>query len=587
MRSSMSLSVYTNRYQVALITLIATFATGAAGATWTTLDPPGATFTEPHAIDGSRVVGEYADASGPYQSFLYDGTAWTTLAFPGATYTIAFDIDGTDIVGLYIDASGRQHGFLYDGTTWTTLDYPGASGTSLYGVDAGKIVGNCNTAGGIMYDGTTWSVLSLPESGLTVLGIDGSNIIASRWSHSFVYDGTTWTKLEFPGVASTEAHGIDGSYIVGEYNTQSGAPDHGFIWDGTTWTTLDLPGANGTIIFDIDGARMVGRYLDSSGQFHGFLYSVNQAPVANAGPDQTVEQTSVSGADVVLDGSASSDPEGEPLTYEWTWTGGSASGVNPMVSLPPGETEISLTVSDGELSDTDTVCISIEDTTPPQIFIGAPEPYAIYPAGALTLAFGATDAVGVTELAGTLEESNGSPQPVSPGEIPGVGVYTLVVTANDAAGNIAESEPVFFVVYDAEGGFVTGGGWIDSPPGAYRPDTSLAGRANFGFVSKYKKGATAPEGQTEFVFQAGDLNFHSSSYDWLVVTGSDYAKFKGTGTINGFGAYKFMLWARDGGSTGDTFRIKIWQETNSVEDVVYDNGTDRPISGGSIVVHTK
>ena len=40
-------------------------------------------------------------------------------------------------------------------------------------------------------------------------------------------------------------------------------------------------------------------------------------------------------------------------------------------------------------------------------------------------------------------------------------------------------------VYDPNAGFVTGGGWIDSPLGAYIPDPALAGRANFGFVSKY------------------------------------------------------------------------------------------------------
>lgn len=95
-----------------------------------------------------------------------------------------------------------------------------------------------------------------------------------------------------------------------------------------------------------------------------------------------------------------------------------------------------------------------------------------------------------------------------------------------------------------------------------------------------------PTGNTEFVFHAGGLNFHSSSYEWLVVTGSDYARFKGTGTINGAGQYKFMLWAGD--DDPDTFRIKIWEEDESdLEFVVYDNGMDQAISGGSIVVHAK
>ncbi len=82
------------------------------------------------------------------------------------------------------------------------------------------------------------------------------------------------------------------------------------------------------------------------------------------------------------------------------------------------------------------------------------------------------------------------------------------------------------------------------------------------------------------------MNFHSSSYDWLVVTGSDYAKFKGAGTINGSGDYKFMLWAGD--KEPDTFRIKIWEEDDAGnETVIYDNGSDQEIGGGSIVIHAK
>jgi hypothetical protein len=70
------------------------------------------------------------------------------------------------------------------------------------------------------------------------------------------------------------------------------------------------------------------------------------------------------------------------------------------------------------------------------------------------------------------------------------------------------------------------------------------GKANFGFVAKYKKGATIPEGQTEFQFKAGNLNFHSTTYQWLVVSGAR-AQYKGVGTINGAGDFGFMLTAID------------------------------------------
>ena len=70
-----------------------------------------------------------------------------------------------------------------------------------------------------------------------------------------------------------------------------------------------------------------------------------------------------------------------------------------------------------------------------------------------------------------------------------------------------------------------------------------------------------------------------------MVTGSDYARFKGSGTINGMGDYKFMLWAGD--DVPDTFRIKIWWEDGEDENIVYDNGMDQEIAGGSIVIHAK
>jgi len=228
----------------------------------------------------------------------------------------------------------------------------------------------------------------------------------------------------------------------------------------------------------------------------------NTAPTANPGGPHLGAVNSA----IQFDGSLSSDPEGDPLTYAWTFGDGSTS----------------------------------TGSMPTHSYTAA-------------------------------------------------GVYDVCLTANDGS---LDSVPVctMAVIYDPSAGFVTGGGWIDSPVGAYEADESLAGKATFGFVSKYQKVTNVPTGKTAFQFDLAGLTFSSQSYEWLVVNKAGMnAQFKGTGLINGAldsngNAYKFMLWAGDGSL--DTFRIRIWWEDASGEHDVYDNSIAQAIGAGNIVVHT-
>ncbi|MBN3581698.1 T9SS type A sorting domain-containing protein, partial [Algoriphagus aestuarii] len=165
----------------------------------------------------------------------------------------------------------------------------------------------------------------------------------------------------------------------------------------------------------------------------------------------------------------------------------------------------------------------------------------------------------------------------------------------------SESELVFLPVYDPAGGFVTGGGWIDSPAGAMTGDkANVVGKANFGFNAKYKTGknnTSQVDGNTNFQFKAGDLHFSSASHDemQLVISGAK-ATYTGKGTVNGSGNHKFRVVAIDGDVSGgggtDKFRIMIWGD-NSSSTLLYDNkrgvsesGDDATeIGGGSIVIH--
>jgi hypothetical protein len=173
------------------------------------------------------------------------------------------------------------------------------------------------------------------------------------------------------------------------------------------------------------------------------------------------------------------------------------------------------------------------------------------------------------------------------------GVYSLQVRGADEMGNAASEKAVVLIVYDPENGFVKGEGWLDSPQGAFADNLSLAGKASFKFIAKYKKKANIPSGETEFVFAPADMTFKSTSYDWLVVSGAE-ALYKGVGTINGEDKYGFELivvdekFKREGGL--DKFRIKIWNTTTGK--TVYDNGLGGPedvppttsIAGGDISI---
>jgi large repetitive protein len=94
---------------------------------------------------------------------------------------------------------------------------------------------------------------------------------------------------------------------------------------------------------------------------------VNDPPVANAGPDQTVNCTNT----VMLDGSATTDVDNTNAQLTFVWKEGAttiATGQTATVVLPTGVHNITLTVTDpGGLSSQDSVVITVVDTGAPVI----------------------------------------------------------------------------------------------------------------------------------------------------------------------------------------------------------------------------
>ena len=93
----------------------------------------------------------------------------------------------------------------------------------------------------------------------------------------------------------------------------------------------------------------------------------NQPPVANAGGPYA----SVASQAVAFDGTGSSDPDGDPLTYQWTFgDGATAAGASPTHAYAAaGGYTVALTVSDGSATATSTANVSV---TPQSIAVTAP-----------------------------------------------------------------------------------------------------------------------------------------------------------------------------------------------------------------------
>jgi hypothetical protein len=111
--------------------------------------------------------------------------------------------------------------------------------------------------------------------------------------------------------------------------------------------------------------------------------ALNAPPVACAGDDQPeIEATSPGGAPVTLDASCSSDPDGDTLTFSWTDENGNMVGTGPIITIQVslGTHCFPVTVSDSHgATATDTVCVTVVDTTPPDFTVPTANPNVLWP----------------------------------------------------------------------------------------------------------------------------------------------------------------------------------------------------------------
>ena len=156
--------------------------------------------------------------------------------------------------------------------------------------------------------------------------------------------------------------------------SNSSDPDGSIVtYEWREGVTFVASGATPSVLLSVGVHTLTLQVTDDRGATASDTVAItvraNQPPVANAGPDQILTDTGGDGSEaVVLNGSASSDPDGTIVSYVWR-KGATviALGVTPApVSLPVGVHTITLQVTDDRgVSASDTVDIAINAAPPP------------------------------------------------------------------------------------------------------------------------------------------------------------------------------------------------------------------------------
>ncbi|MCI0694203.1 PKD domain-containing protein [candidate division KSB1 bacterium] len=458
------------------------------------------------------------------------GARLLTFTNPSSTLDkFGFSVAGVGshvLIGAPSANGGAGAAYLFDGATGDllrTFTIPSPTimdqfGYAVAGVGSHVLIGapghSSGTGAAYLFDGSTGALLqkftdpfpsNSDQFGSAVAGLGNNVLVGALFGDTpgtednigaaYLYDGTAGGLPQIflnPGPPpsaseqfgfSVAAFGSNILIVVGAPFDNQGATAAGaaYLFDGSTGSLLQTifnptPGIGDQFGFAVAAAGnnlIIGAPADddagASDAGSAYLYSPgNQPPVADAGADQNVECTSPVETLVTLDGSASTDPDNDQLTYTW-WENGSmiagpTNNATSQMTLALGSHTIKLTVDDGKGgTGTDEVIINVVDTTPPTITLLAP--LTLWPANRKY------NTISVTQCVASVSDACGGSIPASQVKIAAVSsdepvdaldhdiviagdcqsvdlradrdkqgngrVYTIELTVTDLSGNVA------------------------------------------------------------------------------------------------------------------------------------------------------
>jgi uncharacterized protein YjdB len=270
------------------------------------------------------------------------------------------NISNVTLGGMPGDYSGRWRALYNNSNLFLLVEVNDAnrfndSGGSWWEDDVIEVFIDGNNSKGTTYDGQNdfqlgfrWNDATIRVGGNSVNNTAG--IVFSEYATGSGYNlevSIPWSTI---GVTPAVGNAI-GLDIQVDDDDNGGVRDSQIASFATNTTAWQNPAVFGTV------------YLTTCGG------PVNQAPVANAGPDKSL---SAGIASTTLPGSGS-DPDGNPITFSWTKVSGptvtltnTTTATAGVSGLTDGSTYVfQLTVSDGSLSSSDQVQVTVASVNVP------------------------------------------------------------------------------------------------------------------------------------------------------------------------------------------------------------------------------